>query len=221
MEEKLELLSNFSTCDIADALLEIGHPHGGFLPDIVMFAPEFHAGPSRCVGPAFTVKVVHISEPVPKLEKHFADAAPEGSVVVVSAPSNSVNAVWGGLMNTRVRTKGVKGVVVDGRVRDLEELHKDGLPVFARGLSILSARKYTHPAAINLPIIINGDYDPAIVVNPEDLIVADLNGVVCIPKEYLDHVLDLSKKQVNIDTKIKQDLGKGISIAEAFKRHRN
>jgi len=116
--------------------------------------------------------------------------------------------------------RGVKGVVVDGRVRDIDELRADGLPVFARGLSILSAKPYTRPAALNVSVTLNGDYDPPIIINSNDIIVGDLNGVVCVPQQFLDQVLELIKKQLETDTKVKEDLLKGVTISEAFKRHR-
>ncbi|CAG8755217.1 5389_t:CDS:2, partial [Acaulospora colombiana] len=152
IKTKLELLSSYSSCDVADALLKLNYPHGGYLPDIIMFSPEQQAGSSKLVGPVFTVKVVPISDTTsPKPTQHFADASPEGSVVFVSAPSSlyyislvwytgyilmelfslfsdAINAVWGGLMNTRAKVRGVKGVVVDGRIRDLAEIRGDGLP---------------------------------------------------------------------------------------------
>lgn len=87
-KEKLELLSSYSSCDVcrvsffftlrsllcigtifmylkysqvADALLKLNHPHGGYLPDIIMFSPEQQAGPAKLVGPVFTVKVKLVS----------------------------------------------------------------------------------------------------------------------------------------------------------------
>ncbi|CAG8481513.1 10656_t:CDS:2 [Acaulospora morrowiae] len=221
IKEKLELLSSYSSCDAADALLKLTYPHGGYLPDIIMFSPEQQAGPSKLVGPVFTVKVVPIDDTTsPKPSQHFADASPEGSVVFVSAPPNALNAVWGGLMNTRAKMRGVKGVVVDGRVRDLGELRADGLPVFAKATSVLSAKAYTRPTTLNQPVTLNGNYNPPITINPGDVIIADLDGVVCIPLQLLDSVLDLCKKNVEMDERVREELLKGTTIVEAFALHR-
>lgn len=67
----------------------------------------------------------------PKLSEHFADTIPEGSVICISQPENMINAVWGGLMTARAQIRGALGVVVDGRIRDLNEQREAGFPVGA------------------------------------------------------------------------------------------
>ncbi|CAG8734091.1 7948_t:CDS:2 [Gigaspora margarita] len=221
LEEKLKHLETFSSCDVADALLKIDNPYGGFLPDIVMFSPDYLAGNSKLIGPVFTVKCVPVSDVnSPKPSQHFADAVPANSVVFVSAPPDTINAVWGGLMNTRAKIRGAKGVVVDGRVRDLEELRADGLPVFAKAISVLSAKAFTRPTSFNEPVFLNGNYEPQIKINPGDIIIADLNGVVCIPQKDLDRVLELCDKYVAMDQKVKEELLKGTTIQQSFALHR-
>ncbi|CAH1767890.1 2964_t:CDS:2, partial [Entrophospora sp. SA101] len=206
---------------ISDALLRLKHSNGGYLPDITMFSPERQSGAHKIIGPVFTVKFVPISDVTsPKPDNHFADSAPENSVVFVSAPPNAINAVWGGLMNTRAKMRGVNGVVVDGRIRDLSEIRSDVLPVFARSTSVLSAKAYTRPTTLNQPVILNGDHNPTIVINPNDIIVGDLDGVVCIPSGLLDEVIKLCKKYVVMDENVRQELLKGSSIVEAFSLHR-
>src|SRR6266542_4428157 len=60
--------------------------------------------------------------------------------------------------------------------------------VFARETSILSASAFSRPTALNIPITLNGNHDPPIKINPGDIILGDLDGVVCIPKDLLDQV---------------------------------
>ncbi|CAG8536071.1 8932_t:CDS:2 [Racocetra fulgida] len=182
-------MANITT--VADALLKINNPYGGFLPDIVMFSPEYLDRNSKLIGPVFTVK---------------ADAVPANSVVFVSAPPTKI--------------RGAKGVVVDGRVRDLEELRDDKLPVFAKAVSVLSAKAFTRPTSFNESVILNGNYDPQIRINPGDIIIADLNGVVCIPQQDLDRVLELCEKYVAMDQKVKEELLKGTTIEKSFALHR-
>ncbi|GBB84795.1 hypothetical protein RclHR1_11360009 [Rhizophagus clarus] len=156
----------------------------------------------------------------PKIDKSYADTIPSGSVVFISAPPNSVNAVWGGLMNTRAKILGVNGVVVDGRIRDLDEIRSDGTLVFARAASILSSKDFTRPTALNIPVTLSGNHDPPIKINPDDIILADLNGVVCIPKDLLDQVLDSCEKYTGMDKNLKNALLEGITLTEAKSIHR-
>jgi regulator of RNase E activity RraA len=68
----------------------------------------------------------------PKPTQHFVDAAPEGSVMLVQAPPKTESAIWGGLMTARAQSRGVKGVVLDGKCRDLAEQWESGFAVSLR-----------------------------------------------------------------------------------------
>ena len=89
--------SDFSTCEVSDALIKLGVPHGGHIPDIHCISPHprFESGgpaqgvPVRLCGPAYTVRMVFASDrDALKLQQgHFVDLAPEGSIAFVLAPS--------------------------------------------------------------------------------------------------------------------------------------
>lgn len=65
-------------CDISDALLKLGHPSGGFLPDITMWSPRRQEGDTKVIGPAYTVKFVrNIHVNAPKLEPPYVSGYPE------------------------------------------------------------------------------------------------------------------------------------------------
>ena len=87
--------SDFSTCELSDALLKLGVPHGGHIPDIHRISPNSDSNGStsvRLCGPAYTVRLVLASEhDAPKLQghHHFVDLVPDGSVVFISAPPGS------------------------------------------------------------------------------------------------------------------------------------
>lgn len=83
-------LAGFSTCEISDALLKLGSPHGGHIPDIHILSPSDTAN-TRICGPAYTVQMVLGSnKDAPKLSAHFVDTAQAGSVIVINAPDRSV-----------------------------------------------------------------------------------------------------------------------------------
>jgi len=107
--DSMATLDEFSTCDVADAMDKLGIKPG-FI-DVVMRSD------GKVVGPAYTVKFVDKHDSTsPRPQQHHVDAIPdgEGVVVVISAPKDARNAVWGGLMSTRAHVLGAKGVVVDG-----------------------------------------------------------------------------------------------------------
>jgi RraA family protein len=130
----------------------------------------------RLIGPACTVKVY----PGDNLMVHKAlDIAKPGDVIVVDASSSTAFAVLGDLVSTKAHHRGIQGFVVDGLVRDLPGiLRLQDFPVFARGATPIGPL-HRGPGEINYPVSVGG-----IVVNPGDLVMADRNGVVVVPRDY-------------------------------------
>ncbi|KAJ4476920.1 RraA-like protein [Lentinula edodes] len=214
----MSALSSFSSCELSDALLKLGVESGGYIPDISQFS-----GKSIC-GPAYTVKFVSSTDTgAPKLSEHFVDTAPSGSVIVIDVPQHAKNAVWGGLMTAGAQARNAIGVVISGRCRDLAEHRELGFSVFARGHSTVGQSPFTRPSAINVPLelIPRGDTTfPSTTVNPGDWIVADEDGVVCVPKELEIMVTELAAKSHAIDEKCMADIKDGKGVKASFAKHR-
>ncbi|KAJ3999638.1 ribonuclease E inhibitor RraA/Dimethylmenaquinone methyltransferase [Lentinula boryana] len=214
----MSALASFSSCEISDALIKLGVPSGGYIPDINHFS-----GKPIC-GPAYTVKFVYSTETdAPKLSEHFVDTAPSGSVIVVEAPLHAKNAVWGGLMTAGAQARNALGVVISGRCRDLAEHRELAFPIFARGHSTVGQSPFTRPSAINvsLDLIPEGNSTfPSTQVNPGDWVIADEDGVVCVPKELEVMVADLAMKSHAIDEKCMADIKAGKGVKASFAEHR-
>jgi regulator of RNase E activity RraA len=136
----------------------------------------------RILGPACTVKVY----PGDNLMVHKAlDIAQPGDVIVIDTSASAMTAAAGDLISTKARHRGVAGFVVDGLVRDLEEIRALGdFPVYARGVTPIGPL-HRGPGEINYPVSVGG-----IVVFPGDIIVGDLNGVVVVPSGNAPELLD-------------------------------
>lgn len=246
---------NFSTCEISDALLKLGIPHGGHIPDIEMVSPSLHrvwkelegveqgepeqtAESFKLCGPAFTVRIVDArlpnEPPNEKMEGHFVDQIEEGSVVVVEAPPYLKNAVWGGLMTAGAQSHGARGVVISGRCRDLVEHQTARFPVFARGHSTLGSNPFTRATNVQIPIIIrpidlSGSLSfmdsttellEGVTVRPGDWIVADIDGVVCVPQELVGRVKELAGAGRTVDAHCLEDIRAGKGVEASFKTWR-
>lgn len=95
-----------------------------------MWSPERRAGPAKIFGPALTVKMVLASDTSsPSPPRHFVDCNESGKVMYVQQPKGLHSACWGGLMSTRAKYLGAAGVVIDGRMRDVNEHRELGFPV--------------------------------------------------------------------------------------------
>jgi regulator of RNase E activity RraA len=141
----------------------------------------------RVLGPACTVKVF----PGDNLMVHKAlDIARPGDVVVVDAGASPMNAVLGDLISTKARHRGIGGFVVDGLIRDLPAiLELEDFPVFARGVTPIGPL-HRGPGEINMPISCGG-----IVVHPGDIVMGDLNGIVVVPRDCAEDLLERLRAQ--------------------------
>jgi regulator of RNase E activity RraA len=137
-KEQLQALQEYTACDIADALLKLKVPNAGFLPDLHLFAPypssiktEITIAPASTV--IFALKHESNASDVPEANipagKHWVDLTQPETIVVMKQPEGQKCAIIGGIMALRMKVLGARGVVVNGRVRDLVELRETGLPV--------------------------------------------------------------------------------------------
>ncbi|KAI8656218.1 hypothetical protein NCS56_01224800 [Fusarium sp. Ph1] len=207
----LDLLRRFTTCDIGDALVRLKYPYGGFLDGIRIFSPDSQ---TRIIGPAVTVKMVESSDKsVPALDKHFVDHNEDGGVMYIQQPNGLPSACWGGLMSTRAKFLGAKGVVIDGRMRDINEHKEMKFPVFARGHSILGSNTFTRASLVNVPLQFKGE----LWVNPGDILVGDADGVVVVPPSLAERVAELCQARAEVDEKMFTELRKGAAMGELIK----
>lgn len=146
----------------------------------------------RVVGPAATVLEAATDEFLPPQHAlDLIDEAPRGSVIVISIAGGEPNvAVWGGLMTAGAVANDHAGAILDGGVRDLAEIRRDyGFPVYAREVSPGTTLGRFKTVAAQVPVEVGG-----VVVHPGDLIVADIDGVVVVPKEKAREVLAMAQE---------------------------
>ena len=133
------------------------------------------------VGPALPVRVF----PGDNLIVHAAlDLADPGDVMVVDASGSDMNAAMGDMIATKASHRGIAAFVVDGLVRDLAGIERVGMPVFARGVTPIGPL-HRGPGEVNYPVQCGG-----VVVFPGDVVVADHDGVVVIPREFAAELLE-------------------------------
>ncbi|PKI82359.1 hypothetical protein MVES_003749 [Malassezia vespertilionis] len=222
-------LAGFSSCEVADALIKLKLPHGGYLPGIDMYSPQFMSGQTSICGPAFTM-VDQRDTNAPKPPTHFVDAAEPESVMLISTPPTTRSAIWGGLMTARAQSLGVRGVVLDGRCRDLGEHRASAFPVFARGHSILGQSPFTRPSQLQIPLEIadpsvpmgadGKSAFPPVTVYPGDLLLADVDGVVSVPQDLVEQVVEHATHGRAVDGLCMQDLRAGHAIQATFAERR-
>lgn len=145
------------------------------------------------VGPAYTVKC----RAGDNLTLHAAlNFCNEGDVLVVSNEEDTTRSLMGEVMMAYLRdTKKIAGIILDGPIRDIDEIGKWDFPVYATGTTPGGPYK-EGPGEINVPISCGG-----ISVNPGDIILADPDGIICIPRKDAAWVLEKAKAFMEADEK--------------------
>ena len=161
---------------------------------------------SRICGPAVTIQSMAGNN----IMSHYAlTFAEPGDVLVIDARGYLGNAVWGGVQAAYAAKRQVAGLVVDGAIRDIEDMRRMRFPVYCKGVTPAGPHK-GWADSINVPIQCGG-----IPVHPGDLIVGDDDGVTVIPLEMLDSVYEESIKRIKTEELWLEKIEKGASSLDA------
>ena len=177
--EVIRAFRSITTASVADALWALG-VSGHMSHEIKPFMKV------KIVGPAVTVREEPTTEKVPPSHAlELIDNSAPGSVIVIAIDGFRDVAVWGGLMTAGAVANGLEGAVLDGGVRDVEEIERDfGFPVFSRSICPSTTVGRFKTVAANVPVSVGG-----VTVNPGDLIVGDRDGVIVVPSGMAEAVL--------------------------------
>jgi RraA family protein len=152
------------------------------------------------VGPALTVKC----RPGDNLMIHKAlMMAQPGDVIVVDAGGDLTNSLFGEIMTATAVARGVAGIVLNGAVRDSEEIGEGTFPLYAAGVTHRGPYK-DGPGEINVPIAIDG-----MVIEPGDMMVGDADGLLCIPFDDVDAILAATHKKMEAEAQMLRDIAAG------------
>ena len=181
-KEIIEGFTKVASASVADAVDQIVGKRG-----YMDYTIKSQINEKKVVGPAVTIQEGPTDEVLPP--QHALDAideSPEGSVIVIGVNGEPNVAIWGGIMTAGAVANGLAGAILDGGVRDIMEIRRDyDFSVFARSISPGTTLGRFKTLSSNEPVECGG-----ILVNPGDLIVADLDGVVVVPKEHVTAVLE-------------------------------
>ncbi len=194
----LQELSKMSTAIISDAMGKMGLKDRTMRSRIKPIYPDM-----KVVGEVFTAKAypggTHVCDMALK-------AIQSGQVLVIDGGAFLEAVLWGEIYSSIAKSKGVKGAIIDGAVRDIEGVRKIGFPLFAAGVTP-SAGTGDKLGSINIPITCGG-----VVVNPGDLAFGDILGVVIVPPEKAVEVLDMCYQILEKERKILEEFGVDMDL---------
>ena len=208
-DEVLERLKKIATPTLANALDDVGF--NGVMNNL---APAGFG--MKVVGRAITVQ--EITGPFGSFSSddfkvgHMIDAANPGDVIVVANNGAQVS-TWGGMASYAAKLKGVGGLVVDGGIRDREEIIEFSFPAFSRHMVPTPGKTRIKVLSINDPIVCAG-----VRVRKGDIIVADGTGVLCIPIEHAESITEAAEKFSADDRKAMEEMDTGLTFTNALKK---
>jgi 4-hydroxy-4-methyl-2-oxoglutarate aldolase len=184
--EIIERASKLSSSLLCDGMIGLGIPFDGAMQSEIMPVDIS----MKVVGTACTVN----TDSGDNFPIHLALYTTKPDyVMVIDGKGHKDHPYFGDLMMSTAKAVGLKGMIVDGYVRDREGAIELGLPIFAKGF-IQRGPVKMNPGEVNYPIVCGG-----VAVNPGDLVVGDADGVTVVPRDKIEQVLDKAEKKLTYE----------------------
>lgn len=205
------LRATLYTAVVADVLDSLGLRRQ--VPDVEL---RLISGEGLLLGRAKTTQWENVEhDPRPyELELQAVDTCRQNEVIVAAAGGSSRSGVWGELLSTAARHRGCAGVLVDGAVRDVARMRHMGFHVLARSVSPLDSMHRQRVSAVDVPVQVGG-----VRIEPGDLVLGDLDGVVVVPRAVERKVLAQALEKMGAENRVRDEIRAGSKAGEVFKKY--
>ena len=205
LEDKalVALFEGLDTPGVSDALDKLG------LPGQCLGVAPLDNYSKVIVGPAFTVQYVSASVPPGTVGDFIEDVAP-GDVGVIDNGGRTDCTVWGDIMTQYAGTRQIAATVIDGVCRDVNKALGDGYPIFSKGRFMRTGKDRVQVQSVNQPVSIG-----TARVSARDIVVADANGVVIVPRARAAEVAACARQIESIEADIRALITQGKTLKEA------
>lgn len=197
------LFEGLDTPGISDALDKLG------LPGQCLGVAPLDNYNKVVVGPAFTVQYVTASVP-PGTVGDFVDDVAPGDVVVIDNGGRTDCTVWGDIMTQYAGNRQIAATVIDGVCRDVIKALGDGYPIFSKGRFMRTGKDRVQVQSVNQPVTVG-----TARVCARDIVVADANGVVIVPRARAAEVAACARQIESVEAEIRARIAQGQSLKEA------
>jgi regulator of RNase E activity RraA len=176
---------------------------------------------TRLVGPAYTLRYIPGREDLdkpptpndpPSAQRKAIEETPAGCVLVIGTEANTRSGTIGDILALRLKVRGVAGVLSDGAMRDTPVISKiDDFPVYCSAAAAPPSMNHLHPVEVQAPVGIRG-----VPVYPGDVIVADEDGAIVVPRHLADEVSRDSFEQERLEKFVAIRVAQGTPITGTY-----
>ena len=200
---------------LSDVLDDFGRRHQAMRPFIRPLDEELPLfGRARTGNYMNTYSVSEDDNPY-DIEIALVDDLKPGDVAVFGCDGPTIRiAPWGELLSTAARCRGAVGCVTDGLVRDIRAIRKMNFAVFHGGIGPLNSKGRAKMMTKDVPVNCGG-----VLVNPGDLVFGDADGVVVIPFDIADEVVQAATAKIGGENRTRAELEQGTLLIEVYKKY--
>lgn len=210
MGTDVERLARLDVCAVSDALDALG-----LAPAVSDIARQSGAG--LLAGRVMTVELAEGPVPSGQPKVHLGATAvtraDAETVIVVAHPGIDAGG-WGGVLSNAAQVAGVRGVIVDGPSRDIDEARGLSFPIFARRTTARTARGRVHEVATGGAITIAGTH-----IEAGDFVIADGSGIAFVPAAEIENVLRAAEIIAAKESAMTRDIRAGVPVTEVMGRN--
>lgn len=146
-----------------------------------------------------------------ELELQAVDACQPGDILIAAAGGSNRSGIWGELLSTAARNRGCEGVIVHGAVRDIDKMKEMGFPVFATSKNPYDSQNRQRVIDLDITVEIDG-----VKFSPGDIVMADEDGIVVIPKDIEEKVIKAALQKVSAENITRDAIKGGMKAMDAY-----
>ena len=201
---------------VSDVLDALGYLHQGLAPG---FAP-YPESAGKLAGWAYTIlgEMRPYAGPGDPDKMKAVDGIRAGCVSVWSGQGDGI-CFFGELIALGMKARGAAGAVVDGGIRDIEWIAKQKFPVYARYRTPVQSIGRWKVTAWQAPAYLPGATKQHVIVNPGDFVVGDVDGVIVVPAEAVEKVLNEAERLTATEEKIRAELDAGATLEQVLAKY--
>lgn len=203
---------SFGSAVVCDALDAEGYPNQSpRLPFQLLSVTGTLVG--RCKTTLWA-DMAHVDPKPYDLELKAVDSCQPDDVIIAAAGGSLRSGIWGELLSTAARNSGCIGVIVDGAVRDVRRMRQMEFPCYALATIIYDSKDRQRVIDVDVPVEVGG-----VRFCPGDLVVADEDGIVVVPKAIEEAVVRRAWEKVHAENVVRESIAQGMKAVAAFEKY--